>query len=320
MRCKRERQGREGEKVMITEQTKIEKINYIGATECAAVLGLSRWDTPLGVWARKTGQIVGTQEESLAMWLGNELEDVVARRFMKETGKTVHRVNETQFHPAYPFIGCNLDRRVVGEDAILECKTASAWKSKEWEGEEIPQEYILQCYHQLAVTRKKVCYLAVLIGNQDFLWKEIKFDQKIIDDITMKLVHFWNDFVLTDIMPTTITKRDADTLDALFPQAYEGNEIKLEDDANVLIENLAAFKKDLKGLEGLIEQTENELKARIKDNEIGVTSLYRVAWTNSKWSGLDGKKLKEEMPEIHAQYYRSKPTRRFTYKPLKADR
>lgn len=302
---------------MISTDTKENRINYIGASECAAVLGLSRWATPLSVWANKTGQVVPKNDENLAMWLGNELEDVVARRFTKETGKTVHRVNETQFHPAYNFIGCNLDRRVVGEDAILECKTASAWKSKEWEGEEIPQEYILQCYHQLAVTRKQKCYLAVLIGNQDFMWKEIKFDQKIVDDITTKLVHFWNDFVLTDIMPTTITKRDGDTLDALFPQAYVGNEIKLDDDANILIENLTAYKNDLKSLEGMIEQAENDLKSKIKDNEIGVTSLYRVAWSNSKWSGLDGKALKEAHPEIHAAFYKSKPTRRFTYKPLK---
>jgi putative phage-type endonuclease len=304
---------------MLTDEKLRERINYIGASECAGVLGLSKWQTPLSVWAQKTGQLQPSKEETLAMWWGSELEDAVAKRFMKETGKKVHRVNETVYHPKFNFIAANLDRRVVGEDAILECKTASVWKSKEWEGEEIPQEYILQCYHELAVSGKQKCYLAVAIGNQSFHIKEIVRDEKIIADIIMREVHFWNDYVLTDIPPEVVTKNDTDTLDALYPQAFIGSEVRLPDTASQLVENLQSYKQDLKNVESLIEQTENELKAMIKENEVGVTPLYRVGWTNSKWSGLDGKALKEEMPEIHAKFYRSKPIRRFAYKKINSE-
>jgi predicted phage-related endonuclease len=234
---------------------------------------------------------------------------------MEETGKKVHRVNETIFHPTYPFLGASLDRRVVGEDALLECKTASGWKSKEWEGEDIPREYEIQVHHQLAVTGKKLGYIAVLLGNQDFKIQTIDRDERLIQDILKKEVEFWTKFVLTGIQPELIMKYDGDTLDALYFQATEGKEVALSSRADLIRDELMMFEQDKKHLEGLIDQHENELKSFIKENEKGVTPLGNVIkWSNSKWSGLDGKTLKAELPDVYAKYFKSKPTRRFTYK------
>jgi predicted phage-related endonuclease len=36
----------------------MERIGFIGSSDAAAVLGLSRWKTPLQIWAEKTGQVV----------------------------------------------------------------------------------------------------------------------------------------------------------------------------------------------------------------------------------------------------------------------
>lgn len=290
---------------------------YLGGSDAAGVVGLSHWETPLSIWAEKTGQFVKPPLESEASELGRELEDYVARRFERKTGKKVSRATETFFHPEYSFLGANVDRLVDGEDAGLECKTCSPWKSKEWEGEEIPQEYIIQCYHYMMVTGRKKWYIAVLIGNQDFKWKEIVYDPKVLDDLRNREVFFWNEFVVPGVMPGMITKRDTDTLDGLFPVAEEGKLIQLDDEANILVENLTAYKQDLKGLEGQIEATENQLKALLKEAEGGITNLYTVGWTNSKYSHLDGKLLKLERPDIHKAYYKSRPTRKFGYKPHK---
>ncbi len=201
----------------------------------------------------------------------------MARRFEKETGKKVERVNETLFHKDYPFIGANLDRVVVGEDAVLECKTTSAWKEKEWTEEEIPQEYILQVMHQLAVSGKQKGYIAVLIGNHNFKWKEVLRDEKVIAQIIDKLVHFWNDFVVPKIQPTLIRANDTDTLARLYPAAIEGSTVQLPDDINRDIESLEAIKEDLKSLESQKERINNILKAAIKENEVGDTGIYRSA-------------------------------------------
>ncbi len=295
----------------------MDRTKFLGGSDAAGVVGASRWDTPLSVWAEKTGQYIKPDVESEAAELGKELEDYVAKRFTRKTGKPLVRVGSTFFHPDHNFIGGNVDRVVVGEDAGFEAKTCSAWKSKEWEGEEIPQEYIVQCWHYMMVTGRKKWYIAVLIGNQDFKWKEIHWDEKVIRDLERREVNFWNEFVIPKVMPMqSISKRDTDTLDLLFPEAVDGRVIDLGDATNQLVEILIANKKDLKNLEGIIEQNENELKAQLKDAEEGRTSLYKIAWNNIKWKRFDTKKFEIDYPELSKEYKPEKLIRRFSYKSL----
>jgi len=289
---------------------------YIGGTDAAGVLAMSRWSSPMKVFAEKTGLIV-TEDigNKLYVKLGKKLEDIVAELFCDETGKKVRRVNETLFHPKYNFIGANIDRRIVGENAILECKTVSAWKSKEWGGEEIPREYIVQCLHYLAVTGADTAYIAVLIGNQDFKWKIIRRDEGILSDIVNREVTFWKDYVEKNEIPQVVTKYDAGPLDDMFPKE-NGVEIQLNDEANQIIEILDSYKQDRNNLDGLIDQKENELKLLLGEAKSGTTSLYKVNWSNSTYSSIDGKSLQIDMPDIWSKYYKTRPIRRFSYKKL----
>ena len=280
-----------------------DRTTYIGGGDAAAILGLSKYRTPLEVWALKTKQIEAKDiSGEVRIKLGNKLEQTVAELFMEETGKKVHRVNETLFHPKYPFIGGNIDRRVVGEEAILECKTTSAWMYREWEGEEIPIDYILQCIHYLAVTGEKKAYIAVLIGNQSFKWKTIDRDEKVINDLVKKEVSFWQDFVLTKTMPMQITRNDEDVLSKLFPQAETGAVTELDDAANKLCESLDSMKADKKVLEGEIDQSENMLRALLKDNEIGQSNNWLVSWKNQLDRRCNIDALKSEHQEIYNKY------------------
>lgn len=292
---------------------------YLGGTDAAAILGLNRWRTPLQCWAEKTEQIVPKQVDSEAAELGKELEDYVARRFCKKTGKQVRRVNETIFHPDFDFLGANIDRRIVGEDAILECKTCSAWKSKEWEGDEIPAEYIFQCYHYMMVLGVAKCYIAILIGNQDFKWKEINYDKKIIKTLQEKEVYFWNTFVKTKEMPMTITKNDDDTLYALFPEAKETEPIILGDAADKIVESIKSLSADKMNLEGVIEQQRNELKSMLKDAEIGLTKKWKIKWAGMITNRLELKKFKAEQLEIYNKYVKETPGRKLTITEIKKE-
>lgn len=292
-----------------------ERRGYIGASDAAGVLGLSRWQTPLGVWAEKTGQIeVEDISDKLQVKLGVRLEEVVAELFTEKTGKKVHRVNEAFTHKQYPFLKCHIDRKVEGERAILQCKTASAWKAKEWDGEEIPHEYIIQEMHELAVTGYDRAYIAVLIGNQDFKWKVIDREEAVLADMIAKEVNFWNAFVLTKEMPTVITKRDKGALDALYPVA-EDTEIQLEDKANAMIESLQGMKEDARNLGGQIDQQENELKAMLGTAERGNTGIYRVFWTNTK-GRIDMEALSKAHPELCEKFRKPHGSRKFTYKEI----
>jgi putative phage-type endonuclease len=300
----------------LTKEQLKERTKYIGASEAAAVIGLSRWETPLSIWSYKTGQIEESSN-SLAAWLGNELEETVAKLFTKETGKKVRRVNEPFTHKEHDFIKCHIDRKVEGEPAILQCKTASAWKAKEWK-DDIPAEYLIQEYHELACSGYERAYIAVLIGNQDFKMKVLKRDDKIIKDIIDKEVFFWKNFVLTGQMPI-VSAQDNETLLALFPDAKMDSFIELEnpDDINRTIELLEGLKSDRTQVENRIEQLENTLKQALQDNEAGQTNRYQVTWKNQTQERINSKKLKEEQPEIAQKYITTSSFRVLRYKEVK---
>lgn len=297
----------------------IDRTMYLGGTDCAPILGVSRWKTLIQVWAEKTGAIKPKDEPTLAMKLGTRLEATVAELFMEETGKKVHRVNETLFHPTYNFIGANIDRRVIGEDAGLEVKTVSAWKYREWEGEEIPPEYELQCHHYMAVTGKKRWYIAALIGNTTFKWKVIERNEKLIDQIIKREVSFWNTYVVPNVMPMIVTKDDAETLYELYPMAEVGTEVELGDAGDKIIEGLEAMKADRNNLEGLIDKQENELKALLKENETGLTPHYVIQWKNVSTTRLDTKKIKTDEPMLYEKYGKETKTRCLKIKKLEME-
>lgn len=255
-----------------------ERRHYLGASDAAAVLGLSRWRTPLEVWAEKVGAITNTLPDTLPQRVGILLEDSVATLFTEQTGKQTEKVPQTILHPKYPFIAANLDRRVVGEDSVLELKTCSSWKGKEFTGEELPQEYVVQVLHQMAVTGASKGYLAVLIGNTGFEIKEIQRDEALLNQVVAKEVEFWNTFVVPNVMPKVIKAADGGALYQLFPNPADGSLVNLPREADAMIDLIEALSRDKAAVEAQLEQTRNELKVLMGNNEIGLASNYRVSW------------------------------------------
>ncbi len=302
---------------MLTPEQILERRGYIGSTDSAAILGLSRYSTPLNVWAIKTGQIVEEDiSGKLPVRLGHKLEQAVAELFTEETGKKLHRVNETVFHPKYNFLAANLDRRVVGEKAVVEIKNVGAFRRDEWREGQSPAEYICQVMHQLAVTGWDRGYLVALIGNTDFEIRTIERDEQALKDLVNREVSFWNDFVVPKIMPS-ISRGDKDTLSALFPLAEEGKEIELDDRAAAICDSLDGLRSDLKGLEGSIAGAENELKAMLGTADAGIVGDRKIFWSNILTRRLDSEDLKKEMPEIYEKFRKPSTYRKFLIKTNK---
>lgn len=262
-----------------------ERQHFIGGSDIAGILGLSRWATPLSVWAAKTGQFIPVDEETLAKKLGVRLEEVIAELFTEKTGLRVQRANERRIHPKYPHFVAQIDRLIVGTDELLECKTASGWKKKDWADDEIPAEYIAQVMWQLAVTGRKRGHIAVLIGNEDFRVKIIDRDPVMIAEMLKRAEAFWNDFVIPKIMPMQITARDGDILYDLFPNAEKDSQIDLGDEGARLVEERNALHQDNIAVESQIDRIENELKALLKDKETGTAGKWRVTWKVQKRKG-----------------------------------
>ena len=261
-------------KIMETEMKKAvnpeDRKTFIGGSDMPAIMGLSRWSTPLGVWAYKTGKVVNKLdvEKPEFITLGLELEDFVAQKFAKETGKAVRRDRRDFTHPEHPFLMAHIDRRIVGTDELLEVKTCSAWKEKEWLGEDIPEEYILQVMWYLGLTGMKKGYIAVLIGGQKFIWKEVAFDKELFDQMVVAAVEFWG-FVQSDTQPIAIGG-DSGTLFELFPTSDIDGAVTFEGDdeisVNQMIDSRAAGIQAKKEVQAEIDDIDAKLKQLLGTN------------------------------------------------------
>lgn len=293
----------------------------IGGSDVATVLGLNKYKSVYQLWLEKTGQVEVTSAQSEAAYWGNTLEEVVAEEFSKRTGKKVRRRNRVFEHPKYPFLRANIDRDVVGENAVLECKTANQYLANEWDDDEIPIQYICQVQHYMNVLNLDYVYFAVLIGGQKFIWKKMERDQELIDMITEKLVEFWTENVEKGIEPAIDgLKATSDFLTQRYLDTDESEtELNAAFDENIA--NLARLKGDKKIIEENITLLENELKQALGKAEatIGITPNNIVSWKKTQSKRLDKRKLIGKYPDIAADedIYSVSTTKRLTIKKMK---
>lgn len=284
----------------------------IGGSDAGAICGLNPYRTAMQVYYDKTSD--ETEEiDNEAMRQGREFEDYVARRFMEATGKKVRRANYMFQDEDNPFMLADVDRILVGENAGLECKTASPFMAEKWKDGKIPMSYQIQCHHYMSVCNAEAWYIAVLIYGREFKYYKIERDEQVIKDLIQIEKDFWKNHVEKRILPepdgsrlsdSVIAEYFKDTVAETIPLTGFDEKIKRRQE---LMEVMARMDTEKK-------QIEQELKVYLGEAEQAENENFRVMWKNVCSERLDEKRLKEEQPEIYALYRKSINSRRFTIK------
>jgi len=237
----------------------------IGASECAAVLGIDPYTTPYELWLMKTGRMERDLSNNEAVIMGNMLEPVIAKRYAQLTNQRVCRVNAAFRHKDLPFMLCHLDRKVIGLTKAVEIKTANPF-SKQWGeagSDEVPLQYVAQIQHQLAVTGWDSADLIVFRGTTDLrIYPFVRADN-LINVIINKITHFWNYHILQDMPPAPTTREDVNSIYPL----NNGNYIATNSDIISAIKILEETKKKIKALENDKKTYETHIINYIKDND-----------------------------------------------------
>jgi putative phage-type endonuclease len=248
----------------------------IGGSDAAKVMGLSPWGGPLSVFMDKTGR-APEKEESEAMEMGTELEETVARVFVKRTGIEVETAPEMYRHPEYPWMLANVDRLVVGENKGLECKTAHFMKGKQWEGDDLPDEYYAQCQHYICVMGWESCWIAALIGGQRFCYKEVPRNEEFIEAMVGAEREFWHEYVCKDIQPKAAW---CDDVASMYPAAGPDESMLAPTaESMTLALELKRLKAESKEIERAIDGRENRLR-QIIGNYAGIEGV--ATYKNNK--------------------------------------
>ena len=285
----------------------------IGGSDAGAICGVNPYSSAMKVFHDKTSEEVEEQDNE-AVRIGHDLEDYVAQRFMEATGLKVRKSNFMYRSKEHPFMIADVDRLVVGEDAGLECKTASAYNADKWADGHIPLHYVMQCYHYMAVTGKRTWYIAAVILGREFTCRRLEWDDELISRLIGMEEDFWNNHVVPGIIPPPDGSEACDeVIEQYFHTAKKASAIKLVgfDEKLNRREEILGFIAELQAEQKQIEQ---EVKLFMGDNQYATSDHYRVSWGNIDSIRLDSQRIKTEKPEIYADYGKASHYRRFEVK------
>ncbi len=289
----------------------------IGSSDAAASVGISPYKSPLELWLEKTGrQEASNLTTNEAVFWGTTLEHIIATVYAERTGVKIRRLNAVLQHPEYPFMLANLDRVVqhpTDNNGILEVKTAGVNSARFWE-EGVPDSYQCQVLHQLAVTGRQWCDVAVLIGGQDFRMYRITRDEAKIADLIQREERFWH--CVTENIPPEVDGSESSgrALASMYP-SDKGDVIDYTDDVgmNKLFSDYWACRQQRESAEVQEELLKQKFQERLGFASGAVLGDIRISWRKSKDSIMtDFKKLADENPELVKLYEIPKPgIRRF---------
>lgn len=285
----------------------------IGGSDAGAICGLNPYASPMSVYYDKTSES-SSDYDNEAMRQGRDLETYVAQRFAEETGLKVRRSHAMYQSEEHPFMLANVDRLIVGENAGLECKTASAYNADKWKNGEIPAHYLIQCHHYMAVTGAKAWYIAVVILGSQFLYQRIDRDEDIIRDLIHLEADFWNHHVLPKAIPAP---DGSDICDEVIKKYYPSSvkeAVILPERFNEGLNRRADIMRLIDRLETEQKQIEQEIKLYMKEYEMAANDHYRITWSGVESARLDTKRLREEKPDVYQDFANVSRTRRFMVK------
>lgn len=285
----------------------------IGGSDAGTIAGLNSWKSPYQLWLEKTDQVEAEDiSDKECVYWGHALEQLVADRFCELTGKKVRRSGLLQ-SDEHDFMLASPDRMVVGENAGLECKTTNSFAKDEWEGDKVPASYYCQCQHYMAVTGSEKWYIAVLIGGNHFIWKEIPRNEDDIKSLIEIESAFWQ-HVVQGTMPEI---DGSESCSNALRERFKGGAvepIKLPSEAEGLAQEIEQMKEAKKETDKRIKLAQNRLCVILGDNEIGIAGDFQISWKPQTRVSLDSKKLKAEKPEIWEAYKKTSTSRIFKIK------
>lgn len=287
----------------------------IGGSDAAAICGQSRWTSPFEVWLDKVGMLDDSDHASEAAEWGTILEPVVRTQVAARTGHRIDEVHQMLAHPARPWQLVNLDGEIADLDAVYEGKTASAYLADDWADDKVPDAYVLQGQHALAVTGRARVIYGVLIGGQRLEIRTVERDDELIDHLVTLEAEFWDMVEARTPPPPDGSKACTDLLAHLW-DVTPGAVRTLDADGVAHVEALIGQRREAVEMEALYTEAkadiENQLKVLVGDHEVlaAPSGEALFTWKEQTRTTIDTNQLERDLPDIAERYRRTSTHRR----------
>jgi predicted phage-related endonuclease len=268
----------------------MDRTQFVGASEVAALFGLHSFLTPLQLYLQKTGAIEGASE-NYAMRRGRHLEPAIASLYAEESGSKLLLCQQTLAHPTHKGLAATPD--YVDEKEIPhEMKSIYEMKQEAVEWPEsgkvvmnpVPAEaHIMQLNTQIAcldagrgIIKNGILIYFDLSKGSYFVFNH-QYDAEMDALIGEATAKFWKR--VEDKNPPTADGDDLSVIHKLFAKNAKDETLNLVDDmefagyAKAFLEN-----KDLaKKYQALSDDAKAKFEQRMGDARFAYTKGFKVS-------------------------------------------
>lgn len=316
-------------KELTDEQWHTLRMTGIGGSDAGAIMGYSRYATPLSKWMEKTGRM-RNEAESEQIDVGNILESFIRDDMLPDyLCKFFPGIDFKIYEPKYMYRSILNPFQIINPDGFidvnekldgLEIKTGSSYMLKYWGGKDgdlVPDDYYCQVQHYMAGTGLDEWMVFALIGNQR-VFRIVPRNDDFIDDMIIRESQFWEKVELNDPlyapMPMGLDADDDAIMALNSPQ--EETTVDLSE-AEYLIDRYEQLKVELQDKEEEREIISQKVKLLLDKSKYGETGNYRVTFSRFERTSVDTKALRKDHPAIVDSYTKKSESGRLSVKGRK---
>jgi len=240
----------------------------VGASEAAAVLGISPWDSRLSLAARKAGAMEPIEDNEF-MAAGRRLEPFIAEWALEE-----NEINRRGMpcglmlrSIAMPWLFCTPDwwveEEYEGEKIRVPLQVKNTMRASDWD-DGVPDPIMIQCQTEQIVTGSPWSYAAALLTGNRLRWVRVDPNPDLHESIITNTKKFWDDLSAGKIIDPDASKASTDALRALYPQD-NGETIALDGEYLEIALEMDGLKRERKEIDEIINLGENRIKAAMGD-------------------------------------------------------
>lgn len=241
----------------------------IGGSDAPVVAGRSPYKSRTELWLEKVGKAPHQDFMSAPMKWGLRLEDAIATALQERIGCNYVGDQVCMASDERPWQLATLDR-LTDDHRVVELKSVNPGVARtlgeDGDNESLPESWVLQAQHQLAVTKLDVVVFAVFVGTlEDVRVFEVERNDSLIDALNEVEAEFWES-VQTNTPPLALDVRDSEAL--VKHLGVQEGQIALPEDIESVVDEYDAIKAQI----ALLEDMKGAAKAKIIDSLCGVSS------------------------------------------------
>ncbi len=283
----------------------------VGGSEAGVILGMSRYSSPLALWAEKTGRMPREEIDSEFAEMGTLLEPFIRRELVgpylsERIGIGVDIVEPTAMYQSkeWPWMLANVDGFVLydGRTKGLEIKTGTSYQVKDWggvDGDELPDRYYAQVQHYMAVLGLDLFFVFGVIGNQRLL-RSVPRNDRFIADLVERERAFWEAVESNDPLQAPAPMGLDSDMDAIWalgdPRQDEMADLSPVDHK---------MKEQIKEMEKVSKAYLQEIALALGNAKKGESDTAKVSMVEFERAMFDSKRFEQENPELAEEYKRT---------------